>query len=290
MNNLGLWLACLQDHNFRGAYYEWDPASGDDVPDAPPVEDEAAASSSESDDGDSSEPSSPDAADAASVGRVGEEGADESSSEDSDSHRGDPLEPEIEPKREGSVCEKAVSTPDPVNPKLRKFWERFVVPKHGGGKDPMSDDEFLALKDPNQESSESSGSENEIPTKVWPDDISDPMDYENVSLPKTVSPGWSLSPGESDCTPSPQPASPARDEQDAEDDHRLGEGCMSDCRGDDSDDSEMCAPSVVDESKFVEEMERSSQAMHAKARRVCRWFISINCIRGCYNVNWRYLG
>ena len=226
------------------------------MPDASPVEDEAA-SSSESDDGDSpSGTSSPDATDAASVASVGKEGGDESSSEDSDSHRGDPLEPEIEPEWEGSACEKAVSTPDPVNPKLRKFWERFVVPKHGGGKDPMSDDEFLALKDPNRESSDTSGSENELPPEVWPHDVSDPMDYENVVLPKTVSPG------ESDCAPSPQPASPGRDEEDAEDDHRVGEGCVSDSGGGDSDDSEM---SVVDESKFAEEMERSSQAMHAKA-------------------------
>ena len=152
----------------------------------------------------------------------------------------------------------------------------------------MSDDEFIALKNPDQESSESSSEslegENENPAKVWPDDIDDPMDYENVVLPKTVSPDWSLSPGEPDHAPSPQPASPASDEEDAEDD-RSGEGCVSDGQGDDSDDSEMYAPSVVDESKFAEEMERSSQAMHSKARMVSLVFQQCNCSSSCCTCN-----
>ena len=59
---------------------------------------------------------------------------------DKDDHRNEPpMAPHHEPEPEHAS--NPAETPNQPPPKLKAFWQKFVVPKHGGEKDPMSDND-----------------------------------------------------------------------------------------------------------------------------------------------------
>ena len=167
-----------------------------------------------------------------------------------------------EPEPENTLGEAEKGS---VNPKLKKFWQRFVVPKHGGDKDPMSEDEMEQFLKGGKDDNDKDHSPL-MPKKLWPDDISDPMDYDDVEISPTVSP-WPLSP-ESESEPvaaAEHPSSPEPEGEmiDFEDDGEVGYEASSE-----PDDIDLFDKPVVDESQFIHETNKGNKKSKHEAGRV----------------------
>ena len=263
--------ACLQDYHFVAEFENPDPSEGEEA-----HEDEVGGDLALGDEeGDYREdPSSSSTAES-------EDGGDSGGSEagcESDSSESDSGESDSGESGDGDVVSVPLASPplatfeefptpkeeNPVDPKLKKFWAKFVVPKFSGWKK----SETCAHSDSAHESSDESGDE-VCPNKEWVNDMDDPMDYDAITdLPKTLSPGWSP---ESPVSSNPHAASSAGPAAVSEfDDGECEVGLedppsSSDSESDPSDLSS-CGDPVVDENMFTAEMEKGNREMHDEAR------------------------